>query len=187
MWLQDEYQGYEGKFWSLPPRRVLPKPYGKLHPAMWAAGNTSSYEMAARRGLGVLGSSLGSFDELGPVLKAYKDAIGSAEPVGAFVNENVMVTTAAFLAEDGVTAAASMLNSHMTYPEQCRSLPRHVPRSGERCRCGPNSFPTRRPRQRCSPQSVEWRLRPVRLRTGPPDRPDERDADRPGRPGPDDP
>ncbi len=53
MWLQDEYQGYDGKFWSLPPRKVLPKPWGKLHPAMWyAAGNTSSYEMAARRGLG---------------------------------------------------------------------------------------------------------------------------------------
>ncbi len=116
MWLQDEYQGYDGKFWSLPPRKVLPKPYGKLHPAMWyAAGNTSSYEMAARRGLGVLGFSVGSFDELGPVLKAYKDAIGSAEPVGAFVNDNVMVTTAAFLAEDEATATASLLRSNVTY------------------------------------------------------------------------
>jgi alkanesulfonate monooxygenase SsuD/methylene tetrahydromethanopterin reductase-like flavin-dependent oxidoreductase (luciferase family) len=116
MWLQDEYQGYDGKFWSLPPRKVLPKPYGKLHPAMWyAAGNTSSYEMAARRGLGVLGFSVGSFEELGPVLKAYKDAIGSADPVGAFVNDNVMVTTAAFLAEDEATATASLLDSHMTY------------------------------------------------------------------------
>jgi alkanesulfonate monooxygenase SsuD/methylene tetrahydromethanopterin reductase-like flavin-dependent oxidoreductase (luciferase family) len=83
---------------------------------MWyAAGNTSSYEMAARRGLGVLGFSVGSFDELGPVLKAYKDTIGSADPVGAFVNDNVMVTTAAFLAEDSATATASVLNSHMTY------------------------------------------------------------------------
>ena len=116
MWLQDEYQGYDGKFWSLPPRKVLPKPYGKLHPAMWyAAGNTSSYEMAARRGLGVLGFSVGSFDELGPVLKAYKDAIGSADPVGAFVNDNVMVTTAAFLAEDQETATASLLRSNVTY------------------------------------------------------------------------
>ena len=116
MWLQDEYQGYDGKFWSLPPRKVLPKPYGKLHPAMWyAAGNTSSYEMAARRGLGVLGFSVGSFDELGPVLKAYKDTIGSAEPVGAFVNDNVMVTTAAFLAEDQETATASLLRANVTY------------------------------------------------------------------------
>ncbi len=116
MWLQDEYQGYDGKFWSLPPRKVLPKPYGKLHPAMWyAAGNTSSYEMAARRGLGVLGFSVGSFDELGPVLKAYKDTIGSADPVGAFVNDNVMVTTAAFLAEDQETATASLLRANVTY------------------------------------------------------------------------
>jgi alkanesulfonate monooxygenase SsuD/methylene tetrahydromethanopterin reductase-like flavin-dependent oxidoreductase (luciferase family) len=116
MWLQDQYQGYDGKFWSLPPRKVLPKPWGKLHPAMWyAAGNTSSYAMAAQRGLGVLGFSVGSFDELGPVLKAYKDAIGSADPVGAFVNDNVMVTTAAFLAEDEATATASLLRANVTY------------------------------------------------------------------------
>ena len=81
MWLQDTYEGYNGKFWSLPPRKILPKPYGKLHPAMWyAAGNTSSYAMAAQKGLGVLGFSVGSFDELGPVLEAYKATIGNAEP-----------------------------------------------------------------------------------------------------------
>src|SRR5213078_1849945 len=46
MWTQDEYEGYEGKFWALPPRKILPKPYVKPHPAMWyACGNTSSYEM----------------------------------------------------------------------------------------------------------------------------------------------
>ncbi len=42
MWMQDEYEGYEGKYWSLPPRKILPKPYEKPHPPMWyAAGNTS--------------------------------------------------------------------------------------------------------------------------------------------------
>src|ERR1035437_2093951 len=56
MWTQDTYEGFEGKFWSLPPRKVLPKPWKKPHPPMWyAAGNTSSYAMAARKGLGVLG------------------------------------------------------------------------------------------------------------------------------------
>ena len=51
MWMQDTYEGYEGKFWSLPPRKILPKPYHKPHPPMWyAAGNTSSWEMCARRG-----------------------------------------------------------------------------------------------------------------------------------------
>ena len=32
MWLQDTYEGYDGKFWSLPPRKILPKPYGKRAP-----------------------------------------------------------------------------------------------------------------------------------------------------------
>ena len=74
MWLQDEYEGFDGKYWSLPPRKILPKPLHKPHPAMWyAAGNTSSYDMAAHKGLGVLGFSVGSLDELGPVVEAYKD------------------------------------------------------------------------------------------------------------------
>jgi alkanesulfonate monooxygenase SsuD/methylene tetrahydromethanopterin reductase-like flavin-dependent oxidoreductase (luciferase family) len=116
MWTQDEYQGFEGKWWSLPPRKVLPKPYGKGHPAMWyAAGNTTSYEMAARKGLGVLGFSVGQISELEPVLKAYKKAITDAEPVGLFVNDNVMVTTTAFVAEDSGVAFQRALDSEMTY------------------------------------------------------------------------
>jgi alkanesulfonate monooxygenase SsuD/methylene tetrahydromethanopterin reductase-like flavin-dependent oxidoreductase (luciferase family) len=116
MWTQDEYEGYEGKFWSLPPRKILPKPWGKGHPAMWyAAGNTSSYAMAARKGLGVLGFSVGSIDELAPVLDAYKQEIGNAEPVGTFVNDNIMVTTAAFVAETADEAVASLVRSNPSY------------------------------------------------------------------------
>ena len=64
MWMQDTYEGYEGKYWSLPPRKILPKPYVKPHPPMWyAAGNPSSYEMAAHKGLGVLGFSVGNLDD----------------------------------------------------------------------------------------------------------------------------
>jgi alkanesulfonate monooxygenase SsuD/methylene tetrahydromethanopterin reductase-like flavin-dependent oxidoreductase (luciferase family) len=83
---------------------------------MWyAAGNTSSYEMAARKGLGVLGFSVGSFDELGPVLEAYKDNIVKAEPVGAFVNDNIMVTTGASVAETDEQARAALLRGSLTY------------------------------------------------------------------------
>jgi alkanesulfonate monooxygenase SsuD/methylene tetrahydromethanopterin reductase-like flavin-dependent oxidoreductase (luciferase family) len=116
MWLQDEYEGYEGKYWSLPPRKVLPKPYGNGHPAMWyAAGNTTSYAMAARRGLGVLGFSVATLEELKPVMEAYKKEIVNAEPVGAFVNDNVMITSAAFVREDSHAAARDMAASRMTY------------------------------------------------------------------------
>ncbi|MGG8409897.1 LLM class flavin-dependent oxidoreductase, partial [Streptomyces sp. 12297] len=49
MFLQEEYEGFQGKHWSLPPRKIFPKPYGKAHPAMWyAAGSPSSYAMAAK-------------------------------------------------------------------------------------------------------------------------------------------
>jgi len=116
MWMHDEYEGFEGKWWSLPPRKVLPKPWKKPHPAMWyAAGNTSSYAMAAHKGLGVLGFSVGSIDELRPVLDAYKSEIPNAEPVGAFVNDNIMVTSTAFVAEDREAAVQSALDSSMNY------------------------------------------------------------------------
>jgi alkanesulfonate monooxygenase SsuD/methylene tetrahydromethanopterin reductase-like flavin-dependent oxidoreductase (luciferase family) len=116
MWLQDTYEGYQGTYWAMPPRKVLPKPWKKPHPPMWyAAGNVTSYEMAARKGLGVLGFSVGSIDELEPVMKAYKKAIADAEPVGAFVNDNIMVTTAAFVAEDEQAAIASATQPHNSY------------------------------------------------------------------------
>ncbi|HZA00197.1 MAG TPA: LLM class flavin-dependent oxidoreductase, partial [Acidimicrobiales bacterium] len=76
MWLQDEYEGYESQHWSLPARRVLPKPWRRPHPALWyAAGNVTSYEMAAQRGLGVLGFSVGSIQGLEAPMKAYKKAV----------------------------------------------------------------------------------------------------------------
>ena len=116
MWTQDTYEGYEGKFWSLPPRKVLPKPWGKGHPAMWyAAGNTTSYAMAARKGLGVLGFSVGELAELAPVLEAYKKEIVNAEPVGTFVNDNIMVTSGAFVAETTEEAVDAIMRSSMTY------------------------------------------------------------------------
>ncbi|GGZ25169.1 luciferase [Streptomyces inusitatus] len=107
MWLQDEYPGFRGKHWSLPPRKILPKPYGKSHPAMWyAAGSPSSYAMAGSKGLGVLGFSVQRVSDMEWVLDSYKSAIGRARPVGGFVNDNVMVTTTAVCAETHERAVA---------------------------------------------------------------------------------
>jgi alkanesulfonate monooxygenase SsuD/methylene tetrahydromethanopterin reductase-like flavin-dependent oxidoreductase (luciferase family) len=116
MWTQDTYEGFSGKWWSLPPRQVLPKPWKKPHPPMWyAAGNTSSYAMAARKGLGVLGFSVGDLTEMEPVVSAYKKEIPNAEPVGAYVNDNVMVTSAAFVAEDHDRAVKSAVDGKLSY------------------------------------------------------------------------
>jgi alkanesulfonate monooxygenase SsuD/methylene tetrahydromethanopterin reductase-like flavin-dependent oxidoreductase (luciferase family) len=116
MWMQDTYEGYEGKYWSLPPRKVLPKPWKKPHPPMWyAAGNPGSYEMAAHKGLGVLGFSVGDLNDMEKVVGVYKRAIAGAEPIGAFVNDNICVTSAAFVKPTHEEAVRSAVASRLNY------------------------------------------------------------------------
>lgn len=114
MFLQEEYEGFKGKHWSLPPRKVFPKPYGKAHPAMWyAAGSPSSYAMAAKKGLGVLGFSVQKVSDMEWVLEQYKTAIRDAKAIGAFVNDNVMVTSTAICAETHDKAVEIAVNANM--------------------------------------------------------------------------
>ncbi|MEU3712798.1 LLM class flavin-dependent oxidoreductase [Streptomyces catenulae] len=116
MWLQDEYQGFQGKHWQLPPRKILPKPYGPSHPAMWyAAGSPSSYAMAARKGLGVLGFSVQKVADMEWVVDSYKSAVKDAEPVGDFVNDNVMVTSTAICAETHEKAVQIAVGGGLNY------------------------------------------------------------------------
>ncbi|MFH8402674.1 LLM class flavin-dependent oxidoreductase [Streptomyces anulatus] len=116
MWLQDEYVGFQGKHWSLPPRKILPKPYGKSHPAMWyAAGSPSSYAMAGKKGLGVLGFSVQKVSDMEWVVESYKNAVKDAEPVGAFVNDNVMVTSTAICAETHAEAVEIAVGGGLNY------------------------------------------------------------------------
>lgn len=114
MFLQEEYEGFQGKHWSLPPRKIFPKPYGKAHPAMWyAAGSPSSYAMAAKKGLGVLGFSVQKVSDMEWVLDQYKTAIQEAKAIGAFVNDNVMVTSTAICAETHDKAIEIAVNANM--------------------------------------------------------------------------
>ncbi len=114
MFLQEEYEGFQGKHWSLPPRKIFPKPYGKAHPAMWyAAGSPSSYAMAAKKGLGVLGFSVQKVSDMEWVLDQYKTAIREAKAIGAFVNDNVMVTSTAICAETHDKAVEIAVNANM--------------------------------------------------------------------------
>ncbi|MFD9355646.1 LLM class flavin-dependent oxidoreductase [Streptomyces sp. NPDC060031] len=114
MFLQEEYEGFQGKHWSLPPRKIFPKPYGKAHPAMWyAAGSPASYAMAAKKGLGVLGFSVQKVSDMAWVLDQYKTAVQEAKAIGAFVNDNVMVTSTAICAETHDKAVEIAVNANM--------------------------------------------------------------------------
>jgi len=115
MW-RDEPYAYEGRFFSMPERNVLPKPFTKPHPPMWvAAGNPGTFEKAARMGLGVLCFTSGSPAQLAPLIEVYKKTIEKAEPVGDYVNDNVMVTTQMLCLEDGHKARQLACNMASSY------------------------------------------------------------------------
>ncbi len=111
MWSQDKYS-FEGKFFTMPERNVLPKPYVKPHPPMWvAAGNPDTFKKAGELGLGVLCFTGGSPEKMRPLVEMYKEAIQDAKPVGDFINDNVAVTTSFMCLEDGDAARDWMTKS----------------------------------------------------------------------------
>ncbi|WP_334142153.1 LLM class flavin-dependent oxidoreductase [Rhabdothermincola sp.] len=115
MWSQRDYS-FEGRFFSMPTRNVLPKPWIKPHPPMWvAAGNPGTFEKAARMGLGVLCFTRGSPRELAPLVEIYKTAIADAEPVGEYVNDNVAVVSQFLCLEDREQARDWMVRAGSNY------------------------------------------------------------------------
>jgi alkanesulfonate monooxygenase SsuD/methylene tetrahydromethanopterin reductase-like flavin-dependent oxidoreductase (luciferase family) len=105
MW-RDEPYSFEGEFFSMPERHVLPKPYTHPHPPLWvAAGSPATFKKAARMGLGVLCFTMSSPESLKPLIEEYKEEIARCdEPAGAYINDNVMVTSQMLCLEDGQRA-----------------------------------------------------------------------------------
>ena len=88
IWESDWFE-YEGRFWQVPPRQILPKPYQKPHPPIWVAAlQPATYEIAAEKGIGVLAFGSSAPESLEPYVRAYKEKVKNASsPVGAFVND----------------------------------------------------------------------------------------------------
>jgi alkanesulfonate monooxygenase SsuD/methylene tetrahydromethanopterin reductase-like flavin-dependent oxidoreductase (luciferase family) len=105
MWTQERFS-YEGQFFSMPQRNVLPKPYQKPHPPMWVAVSSGGTEVdAAERGLGSLGISFAPMADQEKVLKRYRHIIKNhCNPVGDFVNEHVATINFMYCHEDDATA-----------------------------------------------------------------------------------
>jgi alkanesulfonate monooxygenase SsuD/methylene tetrahydromethanopterin reductase-like flavin-dependent oxidoreductase (luciferase family) len=101
MWQEEDYR-YDGRFFSMPKRNVLPKPLTRPHPPLWvAAGNPATFEKAGRMGVGVLCFGISDPEALKPLIDRYKTAVQDADPVGGYINDNIMVTTQMLCLEDG--------------------------------------------------------------------------------------
>src|SRR5438876_4202482 len=115
MWREGMYGPYEGRFFSMPQRNVLPKPYSKPHPPMWVAcGSPATFAKAGAMGLGAFCFTTGDPKTLEPLIKAYKDNVAIATPVGDYVNDNILCVTTGLCMEnrDEAFAVASRINLH---------------------------------------------------------------------------
>lgn len=115
MWRDGDYS-HDGEYFSMPTRNVLPKPYTKPHPPLWmACGSPSSFELAAKMGLGVLCFAFGPPESFIPLIDKYKETIENADPIGGYINNNVMITTQMLCLEDGARARKAFLEADSSY------------------------------------------------------------------------
>lgn len=107
MMVMDPYPGYEGEFFSMPCRNVLPKPLQTPHPPMWiACTNRDTIRVAARHGLGALAFSFVDPSEARSWSETYYDIIRSEEcvPIGHSVNANIAMVSNFSLHQDRAEA-----------------------------------------------------------------------------------
>jgi alkanesulfonate monooxygenase SsuD/methylene tetrahydromethanopterin reductase-like flavin-dependent oxidoreductase (luciferase family) len=115
MWRETPYS-YDGQWFSMPPRNVLPKLYTVPHPPLWiACGSPSTFEKAGRLGMGALCFTLGPPETIAPLIEGYKKAIEKAEPVGEYVNDNVACVSRLVCLEDGDAARDHACNMGSGY------------------------------------------------------------------------
>ncbi len=102
MWKSNDYT-FKGQHFAIDkPHNVLPKPYGPSHPPMWVAcGNPPTYEKAGRLGIGSLGFNFSPIHDMKPLIDSYKKGISECtQPLGDYINDNVMVTNAVICMKD---------------------------------------------------------------------------------------
>jgi len=89
----EPYPGYEGQFFGMPPRNVVPKPLQKAHPPVWvAASRRETVLVAARLGIGSLGFSFETPDEAAERVQTYFELIREeCYPIGQAINPAIAV------------------------------------------------------------------------------------------------
>ncbi|GIW41929.1 MAG: hypothetical protein KatS3mg076_2506 [Candidatus Binatia bacterium] len=102
MWRDEPYE-YRGKYFSVPKRDIVPKPYTKPHPPLWlACSSPSTFVEAGELGLGALCFTFGTPAEIEEHVRNYKEAVQRCKnPVGGYINNNIAVTTSMLCLEDG--------------------------------------------------------------------------------------
>jgi alkanesulfonate monooxygenase SsuD/methylene tetrahydromethanopterin reductase-like flavin-dependent oxidoreductase (luciferase family) len=115
----DEFS-FDGTYWQMPPRRVLPKPLQDPHPPVWAAtASDRGHRLIGELGLGLLSFAVGTPpEELKRRIDIYRRGIAACEkPMGAFVNDQAASFTMVNVAPTTEEAVDQASESFTWYPK----------------------------------------------------------------------
>lgn len=96
MMVLEPYPGFDGKYFSMPCRNVLPKPVQTPHPPIWmACTNRDTIKIAAQNGVGALAFSFLDPEQAKLWSDIYYDIIKSEAcvPLGHAVNANIAMVS----------------------------------------------------------------------------------------------
>jgi alkanesulfonate monooxygenase SsuD/methylene tetrahydromethanopterin reductase-like flavin-dependent oxidoreductase (luciferase family) len=97
-WTEEEIT-YDGKYFKIPPRHVLPKPLQTPHPPIWqGCSRDASFQKAGQLGLGCIAQ--GGPERIAQPIRMYREAIKQATPVGKVVCDRVIASAEVFCHED---------------------------------------------------------------------------------------
>jgi alkanesulfonate monooxygenase SsuD/methylene tetrahydromethanopterin reductase-like flavin-dependent oxidoreductase (luciferase family) len=106
MLAMDPYPGFDGQFFSMPTRNIVPKPVQKPHPPLWVAcSNRETIKLAARLGIGAL-----TFAFVDPaeakqwVDDYYRIFKEECVPIGHAVNPNICMVSSFGVHQDAAEA-----------------------------------------------------------------------------------
>jgi alkanesulfonate monooxygenase SsuD/methylene tetrahydromethanopterin reductase-like flavin-dependent oxidoreductase (luciferase family) len=97
-WTEEEIT-YDGDYFKIPPRHVLPKPVQTPHPPIWqGCSRDESFQKAGQLGLGCIAQ--GGPERIAQPIRTYREAIKQATPVSKVVCDRVIASAEVFCHED---------------------------------------------------------------------------------------
>ncbi len=108
---------YKGQYFDIPERTVVPMPIQKPHPPIWVACTSDdTHELAGKLGLGLLSFTLLVTPEhLGQRVRTYRNALKTAKPHGAFVNNRAGAFSMTHIADTDKQAREEAERAFMSY------------------------------------------------------------------------
>jgi alkanesulfonate monooxygenase SsuD/methylene tetrahydromethanopterin reductase-like flavin-dependent oxidoreductase (luciferase family) len=109
MMVEEPFAGWQGKYFEMPTRNVVPKPFQKPHPPLWlACSRRETIHLAAQKGVGALTFSFVDSHEAKLWVDDYYTTLASEEcvPAGFAVNPNIAIVLPMMCHEDEATAIA---------------------------------------------------------------------------------